>query len=783
MQATAGVAAIAASGGIGNGSTFAQNDPERVTRARDWEPAPPAGARTAAFGASSEWREFSSEFPFYAIGASWLASVGLWPVVEIQLSVDGTEWSEIFRLAASNDGGGGPDATQERLYTPLIHTSGAQHVRFRTVDIDGVPGDVAGLRFTYIDATDGPWDKDIPIAPATLDATATDMRTPPEIITREQWGANESYRFDSFGEIWPPEYETVHHIIIHHTDTPNTQDIPTAVRSIYYYHAVTQGWGDIGYNYLVGRDGRIYQGRYGGQNVIGGHSFQYAVGSAGISIIGDFQDTPVPNAALSGLVAITTWVGRDLDPYGTSDFLEAPNLPTISAHRDVNATQCPGDFLYNDLPEIRDLVAATLDAGDLVTPFPGGIIPGDRVMVNTGDGSALNVRASADPDAAIIGTLQDGATAIVVDGPIPDDTANWYMIDAEDTNLSGWASAAYLLIAPIPPPPFDEDDFPFGLNIFATLGVYVRADPSLSGRVITTASRGWLGFVLAGPTLTDGYEWYQVRWENGTVGWSAKDFLAAAPFDENPTGQFAVGDFAEARQFLEIRARPGVAQTVIATLGSGGRLQITRDPVAVNDAIWYGVYTENDDGGWAVESLLRRVGGPPTGKFQQGDTVRVTESLRLRTSASTGATTVAIMPAGTTGTVVGGPATASGYTWWQLQTSLGTGWAAENWLVEANDPVPPDDKFEIDDTVRVTETANMRASANTTSSVVAILTTGTVGTVVGGPQSGSGYTWWRIETSQGTGWVVEDFLEPPDNDLIAAIIAAIIRAILGSTTG
>lgn len=787
MKAAAGVAAIAAAGGIGTTAprAVAQEGSEWTTRASEWEPAQEEAR--LAIASSDAWQSFAAEFPFFAIGASWDASVGLWPVVEVQLSADEQTWSETFRLAASADGGGGPNATADRLYTPLIHTYGSQYVRYRTVDIDGNPGEVAGLRFTYIDATDGPWEHDIAAttAESTLDVgiMTTDTRTPPEIITRAQWGANESYRFDSYGEIWPPEYETVHHIIIHHTDTPNTQDIPTAVRSIYYYHAVTQGWGDIGYNYLVGRDGRIYEGRYGGQNVIGGHSFQYAVGSSGISIIGDFQDTPVPDAALAGLVAIVAWVGRDLDPYGRQDFLEAPNLPVICAHRDVNATTCPGNFLYNDLPEIRDMVAATLDAGELETPFPGGLVPGDRVMVNTGDGSALNVRASAGESSAIVGSLPDKATAFVVDGPEETSTGNWYRIDAENSNVVGWVTAQYLLIAPIPPPPFDEDDFPYGLNIYAAQAVNVRSTPSTSGTVVATKQRGQLGFVLAGPLTADGYEWYQVRWEGGPDGWSAKEFLAAAPFDENPGGQFQIGDMVEATEPINIRARPGLAQTVIATLGTGGRMEITQGPVAVNNYIWYGVYTQNDDGGWVVENTLRRVGSPVQ-KFQIGDTARVTESLRLRTSPSTSSQTIAVLDPGTTGKVVGGPENANGYTWWQLQTSAGTGWAVQDWLEKTNGPGPdPSDKFEINERVRTTEAVNMRSAPSTTGTVVAVLQAGTIGTVVDGPRTGSGYTWWRVETSQGTGWVAEDWLESAGSDPVDAIVEAIIRIIRDILSG
>ncbi len=768
MKAAAGVAAIAAAGGIGTTTpgALAQDDGEWSTRSREWEP-PQQRFSIAAVGSSSDWQAFDTEFPFFAIGASWDASVGLWPVIEIQLSEDGATWSETFKLTADNDGGGGPDVKAERLYTPLVHTYGSQHVRYRTVDIDGNPGEVAGLRFTYIDATDGPWEKDIQPAASTLmeiQTTQDDTRTPPEIITREQWGANEGYRFDDFGEIWPPEYEKVHHIIVHHTDTPNTQDIPTAIRSIYYYHAVTQGWGDIGYNYLVGRDGRIYQGRYGGQDVIGGHSYQYAVGSSGICIIGDFQNTPVPDAALAGLVAIVAWVGRDLDPYGTADFLQAPDLPVICSHRDVNATTCPGDYLYNDLPEIRDMVAATLDAGDLNTPFPGGIIPGDRVAVNTGDGSALNIRSSAGETASVVGQLDDGEFAMVTDGPVETGTGNWYEIEAEDGSVSGWATAEFLLVAPVPPPPFDEDDYPYGLNIFAASSVNVRSGPRLNEGVVATYSRGKLGFIMAGPITADGYEWYQVRWEGGTDGWSAKEFLSPAPFDDNPGGQFAIGDRAEATEYINIRARPGIAQTIIAALSAGGRMEITQGPVAVNDYIWYGVYTQNDDGGWVVENTLRAVGAPPAAKFAIGDGARVTESLRLRTSPSTSSSTIVVMPAGTVGEVVGGPETGSGYTWWQLKTSLGTGWAVQDWLTKTTapedpgTPPPTSGKFENGEGVRVTENLNMRSSASTSANVITVLPSGTTGTVVGGPQTGSGYTWWRIETSRGTGWVVQDWL-------------------------
>jgi hypothetical protein len=86
----------------------------------------------------------------------------------------------------------------------------------------------------------------------------------PAVIPRAGWGANESLRYDSSGkEIWPPAFWPIQKLIVHHTDTQNGDPDPAAtVRSIYYYHAVTQGWGDIGYNFLIDESGRIYEGRH-----------------------------------------------------------------------------------------------------------------------------------------------------------------------------------------------------------------------------------------------------------------------------------------------------------------------------------------------------------------------------------------------------------------------------------------------------------------------------------------------------------------------------------------
>ena len=52
---------------------------------------------------------------------------------------------------------------------------------------------------------------------------------------------------------------TENKIVVHHTaDKLDGRSDEEILRAIYAYHAVTRGWGDIGYNYIVGQNGRIY---------------------------------------------------------------------------------------------------------------------------------------------------------------------------------------------------------------------------------------------------------------------------------------------------------------------------------------------------------------------------------------------------------------------------------------------------------------------------------------------------------------------------------------------
>ncbi len=186
----------------------------------------------------------------------------------------------------------------------------------------------------------------------------------PLITSRTDWGCPD-------GQGNPrstPSYTTVTHLIVHHTAGANTStDWPAVVRSIWNFHIFTNGWSDIGYNYLIDPNGVIYEGRGGGDNVTGAHFSCQNGGTMGVSLLGTFTTVQPTTAALTSLKEILSWKAdqRNLAPAASSYHAGMrETLANISGHRDGNglaqscgATECPGQMLYSLLPSIRTEVS------------------------------------------------------------------------------------------------------------------------------------------------------------------------------------------------------------------------------------------------------------------------------------------------------------------------------------------------------------------------------------------------------------------------------------------
>ncbi len=168
-----------------------------------------------------------------------------------------------------------------------------------------------------------------------------------------------------------PTATVVRFVIVHHEAGSNSpSNFTNVVRNIYVFHTQTNGWNDVGYNFLVAQDGTVFEGRDGqgrmdGDNVQGAHFCGFNAGTMGICLLGNYMTAQPTAPALAVLTKLVAWKMKKenlVDP--TSRSLHAPsnkNLAVLSAHRDGCATDCPGDNLYALLGQLHTDVANACD--------------------------------------------------------------------------------------------------------------------------------------------------------------------------------------------------------------------------------------------------------------------------------------------------------------------------------------------------------------------------------------------------------------------------------------
>ena len=212
-------------------------------------------------------------------------------------------------------------------------------------------------------------------------AEANVLEQAPDIQTRSDWGADETWRSGT------PTERDVSFSVLHHTATKSDytrEEAPAQVRNIYYWHTHGNGWNDIGYNFLVDRFGTIYEGRYGGidKGIQGAHAAGWNAGSVGVALMANHNDVSPDARALDALSDLLAWKYRvhDLDPDPEARVQHNDeSIRTLEGHRNLRGSytewsssdsfqyDCPGQRLYWRMPDIRDAIAdehAALQAAD-----------------------------------------------------------------------------------------------------------------------------------------------------------------------------------------------------------------------------------------------------------------------------------------------------------------------------------------------------------------------------------------------------------------------------------
>ncbi|MCW2614185.1 MAG: N-acetylmuramoyl-L-alanine amidase, family 2 [Frankiales bacterium] len=420
-----------------------------------------ASLRTAP-GRRSLLSPQSATRPFSLMGVTWRDDDAVGEVevlVRIRTGGRWTPWESVEAERADAPDDGSVDTRRTiRAGSAPVWTGPSDGVQARVSSLSGAaPQDV---RIELVDPGTSPADEVVALPRDTASAAAPQ----PAIVTRAQWGADESIRRGS-----PSYNRTVKVGFVHHTASSNTYTADQAaamVRGIYAYHVKSNGWSDIGYNFLVDRYGRAYEGRAGGidRYVVGAHTGGFNTDSFGVSLLGDFS-TVAPSTATVGMLSkVLAWkLGSAYrDPKGTAVLTSAgggtskysagakATFDVVSGHRDAGSTSCPGATTYARMPAIRDLVQADLGAGFVEpsinqTVFPlasrGPVTVSATTLgpvswtatVLDAKGAALRTVTGSDPSVAFSWDLTAdgrpvpaGSYAVRLSGRAGDDTALGY---------------------------------------------------------------------------------------------------------------------------------------------------------------------------------------------------------------------------------------------------------------------------------------------------------------------------------------------------------------------
>ena len=347
-----------------------------------------------------------SAAPFSTVGATWSSgTLRAGQALEVRVRHAGS-WSGWTRLEASDSG---PDAgtaddraasTRGEQASEPLWVGAADGVQARVRRLAGSkPAAARGpgsLQLVLVDPGSSPADDD-PAGLTVRGAAAEAAASAPAVFTRAQWGADERLRSRNAG-CGTPDYSTTIKVgFVHHTDTPNgyaAADVPSILRGMYAYHVQSNGWCDIGYNFVIDRFGRTWEGRYGGidKAVVGAHTGGFNANSFAASLLGTYSSVTPGAAMQAAITRLYAWkLGAYYrDPLGTETLTSAGTIfarwPTgtvhtfnvVSGHRDADYTTCPGADAYALLPSLRTRISAALGAG-LTHPSATTTAAGTRV--------------------------------------------------------------------------------------------------------------------------------------------------------------------------------------------------------------------------------------------------------------------------------------------------------------------------------------------------------------------------------------------------------------------
>ena len=369
--------------------------------------------------------------PFTLAGLTWVGPVSIGTEFKVRVRESGV-WSAWFKLEYGEYQGVGKDGTEStdtRVGSDPLLTGLADGVEVIMENTSGVVP--AQMKVTLVNSQVTKQDRNLGQQSIRMATTDTGMQSQavaalvgaavspqgalvarPRIVTRAEWGADETWR-----DPVPRVGTTLLAGIVHHTASTNNytaDQAPAQMRNLYAYFTKSLNYADMGYNFLVDKYGTIYEGRSGcavgavdcdsaSVPVQGAHTAGLNINTFGVSAIGNYDVLAPenPGAMVESIASLMAWklAPYGLDPNATASIMSTDTsgsskfsagqtaiTQVISAHRDVGKTVCPGRYLYPYMAEIR------ARATTLLAPVIQGVSVAPTLVNGTGTDS-VNVSA------------------------------------------------------------------------------------------------------------------------------------------------------------------------------------------------------------------------------------------------------------------------------------------------------------------------------------------------------------------------------------------------------
>lgn len=381
----------------------------------------------------------TDDFGLMGITAAEPFDPGTRIVVRIREEGQWTEWAEL-PISEHRPDPGTEEVQRARFASEPLVTTGADGVQVRIDTPDGtVPAD------TEVTLIDNPvTEEDAFVGTRSLPVdSAGAAAAQPRIISRAEWGANESLRRGTTSYSDQVKVAFVHHVV---SSNDYTQaQAAQQMRNVYSWFTQGVGVNDFGYNFVVDRFGNIYEGRAGGidKAVNGAHTQGFNSQSFAVSFLGN-ADTLDPKKAEAARIenafadliawkfavhhvdptatAVLTSAGPGPVGSGTSMYWpgEKVSTPTIAGHGDIGNTSCPGTFLRPVVPRLRSMVA-NREGGSFYAPVVTGSGTGwgtgTPIVVTPTTTAAADLKVSiASACGDVVRTISGRNTAA---GPLP----------------------------------------------------------------------------------------------------------------------------------------------------------------------------------------------------------------------------------------------------------------------------------------------------------------------------------------------------------------------------